>query len=38
MRNEFVECLDKRSQLLVARKELEDKIEMEERLGFLTVL
>ena len=38
VRNEFVECLDKRSQLLVARKELEDKIEMEERLGFLTVL
>ena len=38
MRNEFIECLDKRSQLLVARKELEDKIEMEERLGFLTVL
>ena len=37
-RTEFVECLDRRTQVLVARKELEDKIEMEERLGFLTVL
>ena len=37
-RREFLECLDRRTQVLVARKELEDKIEMEERLGFLTVL
>ena len=37
-RREFLECLDRRTQVLVIRKELEDKIEMEERLGFLTVL
>ena len=37
-RREFLDCLDRRTQVLVARKELEDKIEMEERLGFLTVL